>query len=226
MDSAAIREKFVRSPTCGAHTCKIAVVSGLRPNSLSVDASACRTQKVQVGAGQAFGRWQGSGIFSGVGRLPHCSANGAGIDAVHPDIRVFQFVRQSLRQPLRGELGATVGAPVGAALIAHTAGRENRGGVFGATHQGQQAPREDERRIEVDVHHTLPQAYIVVLDRTAVTENAGVVEKSIEFTEARLQLGGQVMVVLALGEFEIECRYGRARDRVRSNSLCSAYQGP
>src|SRR5690606_39193865 len=116
---------------------------------------------------------------------------------------------EDLAKSLCAEFRDGVRAPVRPPALAHTARRENEGGVLGLLATRQQTTREDERRVQINVHDALPCSDVVVLDRPAVAEDAGIVHEPVEPTVSRFDLADQVLVLSALRPLEVELRYRR-----------------
>src|SRR5690606_9843220 len=144
------------------------------------------------------------------------------IHAVHANRRVAELVRQNLAQALDRELRNGVRPPVRSPSIAYAARREDHRRVFRLPEQRQHAARQYEHGVHVHVHHALPRADVVMLDRTAIAEYARVMDEPVESAVARLDLLDQVLVLRTLSAFEVELddrRFGPPRrDRVTNLS--------
>ena len=110
-------------------------------------------------------------------------------------------------RPLRRE----VRAPVRARARHDAARSEHDRRVRGALQQRQAIAREDERRGDVDVHRAHPLRHVVMLDRRALAEHAGVVQQRVEPAELLLQRRGELLVLVGPGLLEIERHDRRPR---------------
>src|SRR5690606_21316481 len=137
---------------------------------------------------------------------------GAGVEAVGAHAgHAVQLVGQGLHQALGGELGDPVGAPVGAALAADAAGGEHHGGVVGQLEQRQQGAGQHEHGVDVDLHDAHEVVAGQLFQRRARADDGGVVQQAVEAAELGFDGGGQLVVLVRQGGFQVEGDHHRLR---------------
>ena len=165
------------------------------------------------------------GVLPGIEAGAQAGADDAGVQAVDAQpALVLGLLGQGLHQALDAEFGRRVSAPVRQAAPTDPVGGKDDGRVRGMAKQGQAGLGEEEGRGQVDAHHPLPLAGVIVIDAAEEGGEGGAVGDAIQPTEFPGQGGDDALIVGLVRTLQVQGQDGGFRGATGDNAVVEGAQ--